>query len=189
MSILLANGTEAPAVILGIDPGMNCGWAILDEAGQRIGSGVWKLGGDNSEGAGMRYLRLRVYVREVVEKAGVNVCAYEDVKRHTGTTAAHVYGGIIATVTQYLETQRIAYRGFGVGSIKKVATGRGDSNKAALITAANNRWGLNLEAMSVVRRVKGKDETVWIYPGGSDNEADSLWIAETQRRSLVGGMD
>jgi Holliday junction resolvasome RuvABC endonuclease subunit len=49
--------------------------------------------------------------------------------------AAHVYGGLLATLTAWCEHQHIAYRGVPVGTIKRHATGRGHASKALVLDA------------------------------------------------------
>ena len=50
--------------------------------------------------------------------------------------AAHVYGGLMATLTAWCEHHSIAYEGIPVGTIKKFATGRGNAGKPEMIDAA-----------------------------------------------------
>ena len=52
-----------------------------------------------------------------------------------GTDAAHVFGGLLATLTAWCEHQHIAYRGVPVGTIKRHATGRGHASKALVLDA------------------------------------------------------
>ena len=144
--------------ILGIDPGTSCGWAVLSK-GEHVASGVWDLKPRRHEGGGMRYLRLDAYLREAL--SGVGAVYIEEVRRHAGTSAAHVYGGILATVQKRCEAQGIPYASIPVGTVKKAATGRGNASKALMIAAAQKEW-----------------PTVEIE---DDNHADALWIA------LVGG--
>jgi hypothetical protein len=62
---------------LGIDPGTSCGWALLDASGQRVGSGAWDLRPHRHEGGGMRYLRARRYLLEVLATAGQPVAVVQ----------------------------------------------------------------------------------------------------------------
>jgi Holliday junction resolvasome RuvABC endonuclease subunit len=65
--------------------------------------------------------------------------AYEDVRRHLGTDAAHVYGGFLAIVELECEKIGISCTGFPVGTIKKHATGKGNATKEMMILAAKKR--------------------------------------------------
>lgn len=145
-------------IILGIDPGTKCGWSLRLPDGTHK-SGVWDLSLKKGEGIGMRYVRLRVQLaHQHTELGGFDLLAYEDVRRHTGTTAGHVYGGIVAVMTEFCEMRDIPYVGVPVGTIKKFATGKGNANKTKMLTAALKKW-----------------------PGfepATDDEADARWIAE-----------
>jgi Holliday junction resolvasome RuvABC endonuclease subunit len=146
-------------IIIGIDPGTACGWAVYDT---NLGwtSGVWDLKSRRHEGGGMRFLRLRGYFGELLTIAGdVGAVFYEEVRRHMGTDAAHVYGGIVAVITEECEARvpKTPYMGIPVGTVKKLATGKGNAGKPAMIEAALARW-----------------------PGfkpADDNEVDARWIA------------
>ena len=117
---------------IGIDPGTACGWAILGKDGQRKASGVWDLKPRRHEGAGMRFVRVRKYFMELldlVEPYAFSrvVVGYEEVARHRGVAAAHVYGGIIAVIQSVCEEQSVPYMGIPVGTVKRCATGKGNA--------------------------------------------------------------
>ena len=44
---------------------------------------------------------------------------------HAGTDAAHVYGGLMATLTAWAELRGVPYAGVPVGTIKRHVTGKG----------------------------------------------------------------
>lgn len=145
--------------ILGIDPGTKCGWAVLDD-GRRIASGVWDLSSKRHEGGGMRFVRLRCYLDEIAG-LGIDAVGYEEVRRHMGVDAAHVYGGVVATIQAWCERRpgsslQLPYRGVPVGTVKKVATGKGNAKKDQMCAAVVGWFG---------------------YEPKDDNEADALFIA------------
>jgi len=119
--------------ILAIDPGTHCGYALSP-----FESGVWDLSPRRYEGGGMRFVKLRNYLIKACE--GVDMVVFEEVRGHKGTDAAHVYGGIVAIITEHCELKGIPYSGVPVGTIKKYATGKGNVNKEAMIKAAKERW-------------------------------------------------
>jgi len=137
--------------ILAIDPGTHCGYALSP-----YGSGTWDLSVKRHEGGGMRFVRLMNYLIEACN--GVDLVVYEEVHRHSGTDAAHVYGGIIAVIQQYCELHEINYQGVPVGTIKLHATGKGNANKDAMVDAARANW-----------------PDIEIH---DDNQADALWILD-----------
>jgi len=114
--------------ILAIDPGTKCGWAMgADE------SGVWDLAVQRHESGGMRFVRLRRHLEELLP---LDLIVYEEVHRHLGTHAAHIYGGIIAIIQSFGEDHKIDFQGCPVGTIKKHATGKSTANKDAMVAAA-----------------------------------------------------
>lgn len=138
--------------ILALDLGTNCGWATWD--GKRVCHGVIHLGGRKDEIDGARFTRFRAWLADTNTMLGGALCSvfYEDVRRHIGTTAAHIYGGFWAHLEEWCFHKQIACHGFGVGEIKKHATGRGNADKNAVIMAM---------------QAKGYNVT-------DDNEADAL---------------
>jgi Holliday junction resolvasome RuvABC endonuclease subunit len=152
-------GATVPGLFLGLDPGTRCGWAILDRHEQRIRSGTWNCTPKAGEGPGMRYMRLRRHLRTVFAEAALPILAvgFEDVRRHLGVDAAHIYGGLVAVISEECERQSVAYRGIKVNAVKVMATGKGNADKDAVVRAANARWCPHIV--------------------GDDNEADALFVA------------
>ena len=143
--------------ILAVDPGTKSGWCLRKPSG-RVLSGVWNLKGGRFEGGGMRYVRFRRLLEEIMASAEVSQVVFEEVRRHMGVDAAHVYGGLIAEITELCEQHKIPYEGIPVGTIKKYATGKGNASKKMMLDAAYSKWP----------DVEIKD----------DNQADAMWLAE-----------
>lgn len=118
---------------LALDLGTNTGWAICRDGVTVSGTASFKVG--RYEGGGMRYLRFQRWLDEM-RGAGLDSVWFEEVRRHAGTDAAHVYGGLLATLTAWCEHHAVPYSGIPVGTIKKHATGKGNANKDAMIAAA-----------------------------------------------------
>lgn len=141
---------------MGLDLGTKCGWAIASDG--LMFSGTWDLSVGRFSGGGMRYLRFEKLLDEVLHsEAGEKIRAvyFEEVRRHAGTDAAHVYGGLMAILTAWCEKHHIAYQGVPVGTIKKCATGKGRADKQVMIEAAKRAW---------------PDQDIQ-----DDNQADALW--------------
>lgn len=149
--------------ILAIDPGLSCGWCLTSNG--KMLSGVWNLRGNRFEGAGMRMIRLRKYLREVLDSGRPGMVAFEEVRRHMGVDAAHLYGAIIHLVMEACDERQIPYQGVPVQAIKKFATQKGNAKKDAMIAAARGRWP---EAQIT-----------------DDNEADARWIAAYAESQFV----
>lgn len=137
--------------ILAIDPGTKCGFATSPEQ-----SGVWDLKTKRFESSGMRYVNLENALSRTCKSVGVDVVVFEEVRRHQGVSAAHVYGGFVAVIQTYCEKHNIQYTAVPVGTLKKFATGRGNANKDLMVAAAQNKW----PHVDIV----------------DDNHADALWI-------------
>ena len=124
--------------ILALDLGTTVGWAARLN-GQRM-SGTHSLAGGRYEGGGMLYLRFHAWLVEMENlTGGLGAVYFEEVRRHAGTSAAHVYGGLMAVLTSWAEGRGIPYQGVPVGTIKKHATGKGNASKAEMMEAARRR--------------------------------------------------
>lgn len=136
-------------MLLTLDLGTKTGWATQTAAG--IQSGVQNFANDRFSGGGMRYLKFEKWLGDMPRPSQV---VFEEVRRHRGTDAAHVYGGLMAVLTKWCESQNIPYIGIPVGTIKKSFTGNGNANKNKMIAEAQKRG----------------------YDPKDDNEADALAI-------------
>ncbi len=129
-------GTPA---VLALDLGTATGWALRTRD-DRITSGTITFKSSRFEGGGMRYLRFHGWLREMLDLVGpIDRIVFEEVRRHMGTDAAHVFGGLLATLTAWAELNSIPYEGVPVGTIKRFATGKGNADKAAVIAAMQAR--------------------------------------------------
>jgi len=142
--------------ILALDLGTVTGYALSPTPGSLV-SGVWNNKGGRYEGGGMRFLRFRQHLDEMHKMAPFDVVYFEEVRRHIGTDAAHIYGGMLATLTAWCEAQepKIPYQGVPVGTIKKSLVGKGNATKHDMIAGVN--------ALG--------------YATADDNEADAIAIA------------
>jgi len=153
---------DGPLKILALDLGTTTGWALRG-FDSMITSGTVSFKPGRYDGGGMRYLRFTNWLTEIDRLSGpIEAIYFEEVRRHLGTDAAHVYGGLMASLTSWAELRGIPYQGVSVGTIKKHATGKGNANKLVMIDAV---------------RARGFTPT-------DDNEADAiallLWAIETR---------
>lgn len=158
----MTQSTHTHRTILALDLGTTTGWAIRDFGGL-ITSGTVSFKPSRYDGGGMRYLRFTNWLTELDRLSGpIGAIYYEEVRRHAGTDAAHVFGGLLAVLTSWGELRGVPYQGVPVGTIKKHASGKGNAPKQAMIDAARQR-GFN---------------------PADDNEADAiailLWALETK---------
>lgn len=122
--------------ILALDLGTTTGYALHTGISMDSGS-VCFNNANRVEGGGMRYLRFRRWLTDK-KQCGVTEVYFEEVRNHKGVHAAHVYGGFLSQLMVWCEQNDIAYSSVPVGNIKKFATGKGNSNKEAMIQAAKN---------------------------------------------------
>lgn len=144
-------------MILALDLGTKCGWAVSSNAG--INHGMQEFKNDRFSGGGMRYLKFEKWLMAIPKPTQV---VFEEVRRHAATDAAHVYGGLMATLTKWCEANKIPYQGVAVGTIKKFWTGKGNGKKDVMIAEAKKRGYKDVD---------------------DDNEADALallhyWLEE-----------
>lgn len=126
---------DVDGAILALDLGTRTGWAIRTADGV-ITSGVSEFRPGRFQGGGMAFLRFRHWLDELQRTSGlIEAVFFEEVRRHLGTTAAHIYGGFLAHLTAWCELRRIAYEGVPVGTIKRHVTGKGNAGKDAVVTA------------------------------------------------------
>jgi hypothetical protein len=153
-------------VILALDLGTTTGWALRSANGP-VAHGFVSFKSQRFEGGGMRYLRFGRWLADMLALSGrqsdsqtgsqtnltgIGAVYFEEVRRHLGVDAAHVYGGLLATLTAWCERHQIPYQGVPVGTIKRHATGKGNAGK---------------QDMVVAMQLKG-------HPITDDNEADAL---------------
>ncbi|WP_188966049.1 crossover junction endodeoxyribonuclease RuvC [Neoroseomonas lacus] len=125
--------------VLALDLGTTAGWALRSRDGG-ITSGTMTFKPTRFEGGGMRFLRFRGWLAEVAAlSGGVARIVFEEVRRHAGTDASHVYGGFLATLTAWCEEHEVPYEGVPVGTIKRFATGKGNADKAKMVAAIQAR--------------------------------------------------
>jgi len=153
---------QGQRTILALDLGTTTGWAIRGYDGLTT-SGTVSFKPGRYDGGGMRYLRFTNWLSEIDRLSGpIGAIYFEEVRRHAGTDAAHVHGGLLAVLTSWGELRGVPYQGVPVGTIKKFFTGHGGAPKQAMVDAARAR-GFN---------------------PADDNEADAiailLWALETQ---------
>ena len=125
----------AATQVLTLDLGTTTGWALRTRDGQ-ISHGFVTFKPQRFEGGGMRFLRFKRWLSEINAMANdIHAVYFEEVRRHVGVDAAHVYGGLMATLTSWCEQRNVPYQGVPVGTIKKHASGKGNASKDEVIAA------------------------------------------------------
>lgn len=171
----------ATKLILGLDLGTSTGYTFshFDKDSNPVGAifpwhmGQWDLSAGPYDSGAIRFVRLRQFLSTLKP----DMVFYEDVKNNPPkissftpaaaiarvATASELIGAFRATVCTWAEEFGIPCTGFGIGTIKKRATGKGNANKEDVIAACNEMFGATLEA-------EGYESS------GVDNIADSSFV-------------
>jgi len=119
---------------LALDLGTTFGYARSGRDDGKLTYGSVKLKTKPTEHKGKRYDQFDAWLAYVLPD--VSIVYYEEVRRHIGTAAAHMYGGYQALLLAKAFQVGIPVVGVNVGTIKKFATGRGNASKDEMIAAA-----------------------------------------------------
>lgn len=141
-----------------LDLGTVTGWVITYDDGTTI-SGTWNFKPRRGDGAGVRFLRLQSQL-DNAKGTGTRLSrvVYELPAGHYKSGAADdCIKGLVAHVQSWCERNAVPCEGYSPSEIKKVATGKGNANKEAVIAAARLRW----PEQSIV----------------DGNQADALWLS------------
>lgn len=128
-------------MLLALDLGMHCGWALFTGAGARLASGTWHFGKNK---------RARSQGQRVATIAHEHVASLH---QHAGADAAHLFGGWLmllamvgrrtgARIVRVEQPQVYAASGVRKASPREFPDKglRREENKRRLIAAARVRW-------------------------------------------------
>lgn len=146
--------------ILAIDQASNCGWCCGDNL-----YGCWDFRTRKDESAGMKMIRFRSKLREVIEAERIELVVYERVAGQHAAAIIHS-AKMVAIIETMCEELGIQYIAYSAGEIKRFATGKGNANKLAMIEAAKKKHG---------------------YEGDNDNEADAIFIYQLAKANYNHG--
>lgn len=134
--------------VLALDLATSTGWALRDSSGQ-VTSGVQTFDLRRGESAGMRFLRFRAWLREIMALAysrdlgraarEKGVVAFEQA-HHRGGHATSLAVGLVTVVLEESASQGWETTSVHTATLKKHATGRGNASKGEMIGAAVRRW-------------------------------------------------
>lgn len=137
--------------ILALDIATKTGWAT------NTSSGVWELKPNRGESVGMRVVRFKSKLREIINLEDIELVVYErPAGRHKNSimVASEMVGVLMDTCIDL----KVNYASYSASEIKKHATGKGNANKDKMVEAA-----------------KAKFHTTTII---DDNHADALWLLD-----------
>jgi len=147
--------------ILAIDPGTKTGWAAL--CARHIESGVQEFPLGRGDSPGMRYLRFRQWLGNLLDIAAPALVVYERPFMRGGY-ATEFLSALTSRIQEECAIRKIEYQAVNPATLKKVTTGTAKSDKTAMIVVASERIG---------------------RPARDDNEADAvnlLWLAMQENR-------
>jgi len=144
--------------ILAFDFGSRTGWAALRDG--HIESGVQVFDLSRGESPGMRFIRFRRWLEELLTLIGPGLCVYE-AAHHRGGYATELLVGMTTRLQETCAERGIEYTAVHSATLKKFATGSGRADKSAMVKRAAERFP--------DRRI------------ADDNEADALLLLECAR--------
>jgi Holliday junction resolvasome RuvABC endonuclease subunit len=147
--------------ILALDPATHCGFAHSCGI-----SGTWDLSTRRDESKGMKLIRLRGKLTELLKDCPFELCVFEAARFSGPMTAGAlvVQSEIQGVIKLWAEDNHIEYRGFSPSEVKKQATGKGNANKDKMISAARKKWPkVQIE---------------------SHDQADALWVLDLAKATL-----
>lgn len=115
--------------VLALDLGTTTGFALRVDSCGSVVSGSWKFQPKRHEDAGMRFVRFRTTLDDMHRASKIRVIYFEEVRRHAGTTAAHIYGGFMSHLQAWCVNNSVSYQSVPVGEIKRFWTGHGNAPK------------------------------------------------------------
>lgn len=142
--------------ILSIDIGTKMGYFFHNSENKHEVSGVFNNPPLKGDSDGIRFLKLKLFLNDIVQKNGKpDYVFFEEVFQHqTSQRAMTLYHGFRSTLLVWCEMNGVEYKGFPVATIKKFATGKGNASKEVLM---HQLYQLG-------------------YDFKDDNECDAIWI-------------
>jgi len=121
--------------ILALDCATKTGWAICDNNGEIIESGVQDFTKRRGESNGILFLKFRKWLSDLIVQSKVKVVAYE--RAHfRGGAATELCVGLQTRVQEIAADNNVELLPAHTTEIKKHATGKGNADKAEMIVKA-----------------------------------------------------
>lgn len=149
--------------ILALDCATATGWAVQFDGAME--SGVQRFDLKRGESPGMRFIRFRQWLNELMERTRPELVVYERPERFRSGAAVDVCVGMTTRVQEIAAQRGVEYCPVGPTTVKKHATGNGNADKDAMIVAAAEWMGQHIE-----------DWLAALKEPGRDNEADAICI-------------
>jgi len=151
---------------LALDLGTTTGFAWTAANGCVV-SGTWDLRPKKFEGGGFRFIKFQTQLDALHAQHPITMVWFEAVRRHIGTDAAHIYGGLLGKLQEWCDSRGVPYEGVPVQTIKKEWTGKGNAKKDAMIGECLERG----------------------FEPADDNEADAIALLCIRDPAAAGGVE
>lgn len=121
--------------VLALDPAALTGFCSATS------SGVWDLKPKSYESNGMKFIKMRASIHEIVHAEEIDLIVYEKPSgRHFNGLRSHAnFEGVIVG---YCEEFELDYKDYSASEIKKFATGKGNAKKPEMISSCEATYGV-----------------------------------------------
>jgi len=150
--------------ILAIDPGTKCGWASLSK--RHIESGVHDFALARGDSPGIRFLRFRNWLADMLTMTAPDLVVYEQPLLKFGYSA-EILAGFTTRIQEACAERAINCMAVHGSTLKKFTCGTGRADKTQMVIAAAKRFDKKVQ---------------------DDNEADALnllWFAMQENKEVL----
>lgn len=175
--------------IIGIDLGTKCGISMLERTN---GSTVCRTTAFNFDRKqyGMQFHAFSDELHNFLKAhRGSKACVFfEDVKAHSSTAAAHMYGYYRGALQRECFMQGIQCIGIGVGTIKKCMTGKGNASKEEVADGVNTWCESNKVPIGSFSANFRRPSQYLAVASLTNDQTDSIAIAVTGSQMIFGAL-
>lgn len=142
--------------ILALDVATKTGWF------NGVAGGVWNFTPKRDESGGMRLLRFKSKIKEIISIDKPDAVVFERTSGHH-KHALIVQAELHGVLKSVLDDEGIEYKAYSATEIKKHATGKGNAGKPLMIKSCIEKLGVNPV---------------------DDNHADACWIYDLAKKDF-----
>ena len=124
--------------ILALDQATVTGWAVVEDTGTVVDSGIWRLADTKrtGESRGMRYIRFRAEICHAIQKFRPDMICHEQTLLRGGA-ATEIANGLKALILEAAAENGVEVSCVHTTELKRFATGNGRAEKQDMVNAAN----------------------------------------------------
>ena len=161
--------------ILALDLGTTTGWATNHPES----SGTENFQHKREESPGMRFLRFKVWLEEVLSMVEPDLVVFEQA-HHRGGAATAVAAGLVAHTLTLCAERSLEHSSFHSATIKKHAVGKGSgytpTREAIADLQSRKRLTKTKASMMIAYQLK------WGIAPADDNECDARWLLDLAKK-------